>query len=812
MPSLISTQFLKPVSFGSFLLQQAPFLSMFLAEAMVEATPEIQTKISQVTNNWPVDVGRQPIERTIALHIKIKGCRGYTPERAMAYIDTLYTAFDLLANEPQYLEVSAPGGPNRRLLCRVEQVSPVGDLIGLYVVRLVAADAPWVQVREKTDSQLAKSTSPISYNITVVGNTRCYPTFEITPTASKNHDNGYKRRWRVVLANKVSRTVMDTLGAGYPIDVVNNGLDTAAEIAAGRLLGTGYDLRLFVDGRNITSHVGDDRWLQDLNTASAQVWGNITLAPKKIATPKADMTAISPANGESIAVGNPGGLVDWPESGFFVIDDEVIYYASRTDTSFDGITRAVWGTTAAIHTTTDICYWVEHDIQIEFDYTAAVSPPASTDLQPLISLASTNAKHLWADGLIAPGTRRSGQWLSTYSEDDELSPYLSLKSTGDEFKDAVAAGSYDQKNNLNLYAPFGVDSAADTIENDITVHPELAMLIFGADEYGKEALIVAYDESNDGADKKTTGGVNLTRLRYNVRRRSACGSNPYDGSMDIGDIDVSEGISGYPMTSFVLTKRTKITGIAVRVKKAGTPDADLTLRIYTSIPPSATYDPDQLTEVDIPIASIGGAFAVVAAPLAANMQPTLDPGTYMLRASGGWVDSSNHYLWSQTDVKVYQGNHWEWDTSASPDVWSQADQLNLWFRLFGYEYTAEDDLPIGSSGTIALDNTELTWDMPPYIAVLPKEEIYSYDAVLENETTGQSIVIHFISALSEPLTINCETKQVTGGELRLSVPYALDFSDEVDWMYFVPGVNVIRYIESGIGTLGIVTTHQGRYN
>jgi phage-related protein len=121
-------------------------------------------------------------------------------------------------------------------------------------------------------------------------------------------------------------------------------------------------------------------------------------------------------------------------------------------------------------------------------------------------------------------------------------------------------------------------------------------------------------------------------------------------------------------------------------------------------------------------------------------------------------------------------------------------------------------VPVGSAAEAILDNIEIVFDTPPYIAVMPKEEIYSYDAVLENTTTGQSIMIHFISALNEPLTINCETKTVTGGELGLSVPYAIDCTDEVDWLYLVPGVNALKWTESSIGGLGIVTTWRGRWS
>ena len=44
MTDLLSTQFLKPLSFGSFNLQARPYRAMFLDEAMAEQSAEVSSR------------------------------------------------------------------------------------------------------------------------------------------------------------------------------------------------------------------------------------------------------------------------------------------------------------------------------------------------------------------------------------------------------------------------------------------------------------------------------------------------------------------------------------------------------------------------------------------------------------------------------------------------------------------------------------------------------------------------------------------------------------------------------------------------
>ena len=55
---LIGTPLLAPIGYGSFLLQGANYRTLFLRDAIAGATPEAQTILAQVPQQFPVDVVR----------------------------------------------------------------------------------------------------------------------------------------------------------------------------------------------------------------------------------------------------------------------------------------------------------------------------------------------------------------------------------------------------------------------------------------------------------------------------------------------------------------------------------------------------------------------------------------------------------------------------------------------------------------------------------------------------------------------------------------------------------------------------------
>ena len=130
---------------------------------------------------------------------------------------------------------------------------------------VVHGDVRWREVTPATDS----------WDITASGQTDtrtnsgadvAYPIIDITPTDAKTGDYLYKVyvpiRWRVSKA-----------ASNYPLDIVNNGLNTAALVSGSKMQADGDDLRVWVNGIEV------DRWLQDINNATTQVWVNLDWEP-----------------------------------------------------------------------------------------------------------------------------------------------------------------------------------------------------------------------------------------------------------------------------------------------------------------------------------------------------------------------------------------------------------------------------------------------------------------------------------------------------------------------------------------------------
>jgi len=783
-------------------IQSATYESKFLADDEPLSTFESSIVQAEVAGDFPDYVRGQPGGRVYPLKVKVLG----TP--TLANIRTLKSWFTPYADEV-YLKGTDTGAVAWRLKVKCLQLVPWEKMDGVFVARLYATEPIWENDVEQTDTETPVATG-VPWDVTPAGSVRTRPTFEITPTASKNHANGYKRRWQVIIANKVPRTLMDTLGAGYPIDIANNALDTDAENTAGKIQADLDDLRVFVDGKNISGHVGSDRWVDPAgDDTTTKIWVNISFQPRKtLATIKTATTAISPANGENIIMSNAGGVSDWPESGFLVVDDECIYYASRTSDTLVNITRGVRNTTAAIHVISSICYWVEHEITIEYDYTAAASPPVSADLKPVLDLVnSTNALHIYTGPFLAPTTGRTGQFLADYREENELSPYMSIQDTGAVVNliDTASVAGKPKATGMELYVPCGVDTAAGSLEQDVTVPANMLCRAYGTDEEGNESELAEWDPDTDGANEEITPADELVRVRYAALVRTVTG---FTSTGDATDAEITTGAGegdGF-WQNFTLAQPTPIAGFMVRLKKTAGATGTLKCRIRsaadgTDFPPSFT-----------PILTIDVATGLTAAYATYSLFFTtpefLPAGDYCLGIQG-WDIAVASVYWSKVAAHAFSGDVWGW---VPPGTWTYQEAA-LWFLILGDGSVCQDEVPVNSGGMVILDNIEIALDTPPYASVRGSEEIYSYDAVLENTLTGQSMTINFIGALNEKLTINCETGEVLGGALALPVPWAVEWGDEVGRLHLEPGVaNALKYTEAGIGTLGVKTLWRGRWS
>lgn len=405
------------------------------------------------------------------------------------------------ANIEQLLRWFAPGttgplvvdhdGVSRTLDATVLRCSPYSDGPAKFVVTLLTPDPRWRSSGEQSTAG----------NITATGGT-----LSVTNSGSGKEDKG-RLRWQpvtqkaaadaaiyqkeIILANRVARPF-----SSYALEVTNGGWDHAAEVTASRSLASGNDVRVLLDGVEIPRWDGGSgtaAWNQTLT----KIWVNVSLSPGRTAALSADTTATSPANGEDLNVLTTKG---WPDSGYLLVDDEVLHYQGRTETAFQNIIRGARGTTAAIHTTTDTLYWVERRLQVFYGHSGAVAPAVRADLKPLLDLAtSTNTAHVWPDFGDTANPGRSMQWERLrVDRDSRASRVLAPSGAPDAVLDFEyqSAGPVTDKPNANTWRrdlPSGSGSSGGNIA-DLTraVNDSLALQAIGTDGEGSEITLATY--------------------------------------------------------------------------------------------------------------------------------------------------------------------------------------------------------------------------------------------------------------------------------------------------------------------------------
>lgn len=269
------------------------------------------------------------------------------------------------------------------------------------LVQLALEEPLWREVTEQTSTwsitASGQTTSP-----TVRGNYTALPTIEITPTSAKTGNYAYKRF--VTVYNNTNEWIRK-----YPLCISGAGLGTAALVTAGKMLASGDDLRVFVNGREV------DRWLYAMNTTATMIWINLNFKSKIEMTLGTAMAGTgTPATIQmSRTNANKLAIAAMPQEGLVLIGSELISY-SAVDTNNLILTlteRASRNTSMAVHAIGATVRWIQHDIYIQYGNSSATAPTADDTEKPIIELGATTTNSVWKyteflddDGL------RSGNW------------------------------------------------------------------------------------------------------------------------------------------------------------------------------------------------------------------------------------------------------------------------------------------------------------------------------------------------------------------------------------------------------------------
>jgi hypothetical protein len=237
-----------------------------------------------------------------------------------------------------------------------------------------------------------------SGTLTPIGNQPALPVITITPTGAGAFGFTYKRFIQVV--NNSPDALID-----YPINLTGSGLDTATLIGAGKMLASGDDLRIYVDGVEVKRWFGGG----GINSSTTKIWINWSQPANT------DMTlggAIASSGAITlIQLQNTAAVLalitSIPTTGNVLIGSEIFVYTgvNAANLQLTGVTRAERLTSEAAHSLGDAIKFVTHDVWLYYGY-AAIAPYVVDDTKkPIISLNSTNTSWIYAEFQNNAGTR-----------------------------------------------------------------------------------------------------------------------------------------------------------------------------------------------------------------------------------------------------------------------------------------------------------------------------------------------------------------------------------------------------------------------
>jgi len=232
---------LEIISFNGTSLNDSSFKAYF-PKPSVMAGPEGDAGFVERSYFSPVFTYKRRKPRTLPIHIKMLGT-------VATNVDTLKALFNPYSTDEYKLLVKDLNDSDKQYYVYGTPIS-IPDVDGQeMVVNLWVADPVWKTETETSVSWSVTGTGD-QESITVGGSFYSEPTFEITPTAAKSGGKAY-RIFCPVYNPSTTITYTD-----YPLDIVNNALDTAALVASttksntiNQVGGIGTDLTPFpIDG------------------------------------------------------------------------------------------------------------------------------------------------------------------------------------------------------------------------------------------------------------------------------------------------------------------------------------------------------------------------------------------------------------------------------------------------------------------------------------------------------------------------------------------------------------------------------------
>ena len=242
--------------------------------------------------------------------------------------------------------------------------------------------------------------------ITPIGNQPALPVITITPLSAGSNDFGFLYQRFITIVNNSPNA-----WNAYPVDVTGGGLDTAALILAGKMLSTGDDCRIYVNGVDVKRWFGDG----GIDAASTSIWINLTLPANSNMTLGDNIAGaglITEIQFENTAA-NIAMIELIPLSGNVLIDSEIFVYTgiNKSLLKLTGITRAEKQTSMGAHTIGDIIYFIP-DAWLYYGNPNIAPYVVDDTYKPVIDLVnSTNTNHIYDSLFYTLEGKRTAAWV-----------------------------------------------------------------------------------------------------------------------------------------------------------------------------------------------------------------------------------------------------------------------------------------------------------------------------------------------------------------------------------------------------------------
>lgn len=310
--------------------------------------------ISEREGNPPLITRADPQILTLALHVVIYEV-GKTDAQVRALREALLSELDTRsAAIPLVVEDNDETFDRYRYVV-VQSVDEQPSSEGLgqeFVATMATYDEQRWRLSAAQSASLSATASGQSVTVNNPGSAAVRPVFTFHPTSQKNGSNQWEFRQFVAI-----RWPSWTAYRRYPIDLTDASWDTDALVTAGEIYAPlGEDnIGVMVDGQEVR------RWINGYDTTTTSVWANIDMAPKGITRLRA---AIGSGDSLSSLTVEDWGIQDFPDSGMFVIDEEVFTYSGKNDLTytFFNVARASKGSVAAAHLDGSYVEWLQHEV------------------------------------------------------------------------------------------------------------------------------------------------------------------------------------------------------------------------------------------------------------------------------------------------------------------------------------------------------------------------------------------------------------------------------------------------------------------